>query len=64
MNVSVDTTIPSLSESLPLQRNDRLVCETCGVAGAFEIGDHRLCDSCYQECGACCQGSDGEESVC
>ncbi|HTH46979.1 MAG TPA: hypothetical protein VMB21_05670 [Candidatus Limnocylindria bacterium] len=44
----------------PLQRDDALACEVCGVAGAFAIADRQLCDVCYQNCGACCQG--GEEA--
>jgi len=35
-----------------------LRCEVCGRFEAVEVGDHRLCESCYAEAGTCGAGGD------
>jgi hypothetical protein len=46
----------------PARINESIPCELCGLFGAVEIADRKLCVDCYQNCGACCAGSDLEAS--
>lgn len=34
--------------------NENVVCDVCGVYGAYEIADRRLCSTCYEGSGSCC----------
>lgn len=38
--------------------SEDLRCEVCGRFEAVEVGDHRLCESCYAEAGTCGAGGD------
>jgi hypothetical protein len=37
-----------------MERDENLRCDTCGVFGAFDLGDRHLCEDCYRQCGSCC----------
>ena len=30
------------------------ICEHCGRFGAIAIGDHQVCEDCYEGAGSCC----------
>lgn len=45
----------------PITLNEQFVCESCGRFGAVEIGDHRLCMVCYENCGSCCLEFGGDD---
>jgi len=34
--------------------DENAICDTCGVFGAFQIGDRSLCPNCYEGSGSCC----------
>jgi hypothetical protein len=37
-----------------MELDETLRCDTCGVFGAFDLGDRSLCEDCYRQCGSCC----------
>jgi hypothetical protein len=41
-----------VTQALKLDPEER--CDRCGVVGAFDLGDRRLCEECYRSFGSCC----------
>jgi hypothetical protein len=34
--------------------DENVACEVCGKFGAYQLGDRKLCQDCYEGCGSCC----------
>lgn len=48
-----------MRQELRLDPEER--CDRCGVVGAFDLGDRRLCEECYRSYGSCCLEFGGDD---
>ena len=52
-----------VESSAAARQDNSLICDTCGSAGAVELGDRLLCPDCYsQNCASCCPEFGREEN--
>jgi len=40
--------------SEPLRADPDARCDRCGAFSPLDLGDRRLCEDCYNNCGSCC----------
>ena len=49
--------------SQPLEIQSELVCDACGQAGAYALGDGAWCVACYAEVSSSCAGGGKSEET-
>jgi hypothetical protein len=48
-----------VTQQLKLEPGER--CDRCGLVGAFDLGDRKLCEECYRSYGSCCLEFGGDD---